>query len=58
MNKWSLEKKGTMEAAKKLVSIGFFEQRGEILNPKYKIPFMYRPYLDITQGSATADSEE
>lgn len=53
MNKWSLEKRETMDIAKKLVSIGFFEQRGETLNPKFKIPFMYRPYLDITQGSAT-----
>lgn len=58
MNKWSLEKREAMDVAKKLLSIGFFEQRGEILNPKYKIPFMYRPYLDITQGSATTDSEE
>ncbi len=58
MIKWSLEKKETLDVAKKIVSIGFFEQRGEILNPKYKIPFMYRPYLDITQGSATVDSEE
>lgn len=58
MNKWSLEKRETLDVAKKLISIGFFEQRGEILNPKYKIPFMYRPYLDITQGSATLDTEE
>ncbi|MFM7858579.1 MAG: P-loop ATPase, Sll1717 family [Flammeovirgaceae bacterium] len=58
MNKWSLDKRETTDISKKLVSIGFFEQRGEILNPKYKIPFMYRPYLDITQGSATTDSEE
>lgn len=57
MNKWSLDKGETIDVAKKLISIGFFEQRGEILNPKYKIPFMYRPYLDITQGSATTDSE-
>jgi hypothetical protein len=58
MNKWSLDNRSTADMLKKLVSIGFFEQRGEILKPKYKIPFMYRPYLDITQGSATTDSEE
>lgn len=57
-SKWSIDKRETMDVAKKLVSIGFFEQRGEILNPKYKIPFMYRPYLDVTQGSASVDSEE
>lgn len=57
MNKWSLDRKLTSEISKKLVTIGFFEQRGEILNPKYKIPFMYRPYLDITQGTAATDSE-
>ncbi len=58
IDKWSLDRSGTMDVAKKIVSIGFFEQRGEISNPKYKIPFMYRPYLEITQGSATTDSEE
>lgn len=56
--KWSLDKKGSLDVAKRLVSIGFFEQRGENLNPKYKIPFMYRPYLDITQGTATSEFEE
>jgi hypothetical protein len=58
MNKWTLDKRNTLDISKKLVSIGFFEQRGEILNPRYKIPFMYRPYLDITQGSATTDAED
>ncbi len=53
MHRWSLNKKKTMEFAKKLVSIGFFEERGEKSNPKYKIPFMYRPYLNVKLGSAT-----
>jgi hypothetical protein len=58
MNKWSFDKQNSLNIAKKLVSIGFFEQRGEVSNPRYKIPFMYRPYLEITQGSATMDNEE
>ena len=58
MNKWSLDKQSTLIIAKRLISIGFFEQRGEVTNPKYKIPFMYRPYLEITQGSSTSELEE
>lgn len=55
MSKWSLDRLNTLNVAKKLISIGFFEQRGEVTNPKYKIPFMYRPYLEITQGFATSE---
>ena len=58
MSKWSLDKQLSLNIAKKLVSIGFFEQRGDVSNPRYKLPFMYRPYLEITQGSATVDIEE
>ena len=57
MAKWSTPKNLTLELAKKLISIGFFEQKGEVSNPKFKIPFMYRPYLEITQGTAASDSE-
>lgn len=54
-SKWSKSKEETAIIAKKLEKIGFFELRGEILNPKYKIPFMYRPYLEIIQGVANSD---
>jgi hypothetical protein len=57
-SKWSLSREETITISKKLEKIGFFEQRGENLNPKYKIPFMYRPYLEITQGVANVETEE
>ncbi|KFC21312.1 P-loop ATPase, Sll1717 family [Epilithonimonas lactis] len=55
MNKLSVDLHSAFSIAKNLVSIGFFEQRGENLSPRYRIPFIYRPYLEITQGSATID---
>lgn len=58
MSKWTLDKQPAMNVAKRLISIGFFEQRGDVTNPRFKIPFMYRPYLEITQGSATSEVEE
>lgn len=56
--KWIKDKEETAAIAKKLEKIGFFEQRGEISSPRYKIPFMYRPYLEIIQGTANPDSDE
>jgi hypothetical protein len=50
---WVLTEIESSEIAKNLEKIGFFEQRGSINDPKYKIPFLYRPYLEIIQGSAT-----
>ena len=58
MSKWSVDKQSALNFSKKLVSIGLFEQRGEILNPRYKIPFLYRPFLEITQGTATIETDE
>lgn len=56
--KWSKSKEETNSIAKKLEKIGFFEQRGNLLNLKFKIPFMYRPYLEIIQGTANSEVEE
>lgn len=50
--KWQTEESKSNEIAKELEKIGFFELRGSINDPKFKIPFMYRPYLEIIQGSA------
>jgi len=57
-NKWRLTEDETLKIAKRLESIGFFEVKGHLNNPKYKIPFIYRPYLGITQGVAFSDDEE
>ena len=58
MSKWNLDKESTLKVAKRLISIGFFEQKGDIASSRFKIPFMYRPYLEITQGSATSEIDE
>ena len=41
-----------VEIAGALVDIGFFERRGSKHEPQFWIPFLYRGYLDISQGKA------
>jgi len=50
--KWSLPISNTNEIIKELERIGFLEPRGDNSSPIYRVPFMYRPYLEILQGSA------
>jgi len=57
-SKWNLENEETLIVAQKLEKIGFFELRGDLSGPRYRIPFIYRPYLEIIQGTATIDREE
>jgi ATP-dependent DNA ligase len=49
---WHADQRATGEIAEKLVEIGFFEKTGEKDAPIYKVPFLYRPALDLVQGSA------
>ncbi len=49
---WSLSEEETKIYAKKLVDIGFFEEKGDTLNPKYWVPFIYRNELNMVQGAA------
>lgn len=49
---WSLPADQTKVIAKKLVDIGFFEEKGDSQNPKYWVPFIYRDALKMVQGSA------
>lgn len=39
--------------ADELVSIGFFEKRGERTTPAYWVPFLYRSVLNLIQGKAS-----
>lgn len=55
-NKWNMTEDKASIIAKELAKIGFFEQKGTLHNSKYKIPFLYRPYLDIIQGIATINN--
>ena len=49
---WKLDNSTTAIKAKELSNIGFFEEKGTKLNPRYWIPFIYRNELGIIQGSA------
>lgn len=49
---WVLGPEETLRAARRLVDIGFFEQRGEKDNPAFWVPFLYRDALELVQGSA------
>jgi hypothetical protein len=51
--KWSVSISEAEKIAKELEKIGLLEQKGTLSSLKFRVPFMYRPYLDILQGSAT-----
>ena len=57
-SKWSMGSEEALAIAKKLEKIGFFEPRGELRNPRFRIPFLYRPYLEIIQGSANTGDDD
>ena len=50
--KWSLTISDAIQIVKELERIGFLEPRGDNASPIFRVPFMYRPYLEILQGSA------
>ena len=49
---WAADLPKAIEIAGALVDIGFFERRGSKHEPQFCIPFLYRGYLDISQGKA------
>jgi hypothetical protein len=55
--KWGVSVEDAVKIAKELENIGFFEPRGDLRSQRYRIPFLYRPYLDIIQGAATLDED-
>jgi hypothetical protein len=54
--KWEISADETKKIIQKLNGIGFFEVIGITPNQKFKIPFIYRPYLEIVQGKASVDT--
>lgn len=52
-NIWNITEEEALKRAKKLTEIGFFEKRGTNQTPSFWTPFLYRPALDLTQGSAS-----
>jgi hypothetical protein len=61
---WGTDHATTEERIRRLVDIGFFEQRGSAAQRTYWVPFLYRPALELVQGTAegqqnpTAASED
>lgn len=49
---WGTNVDDTKAIATELIFVGFFEQREARDEGVYKIPFIYRPYLRVTQGKA------
>jgi hypothetical protein len=49
---WKLEPEKALEIADQLADVGFFEKGGTKEAPEFKVPFLYRPALGITQGTA------
>jgi len=47
---WSLDPDTTKSIAKQLRDIGMFEERASKSEVTYWVPFVYRPYLDMSQG--------
>lgn len=51
-NIWGVEPPEASVRAQRLVEIGFIEERGDRDSPRYWVPFLYRPGLDLRQGAA------
>jgi hypothetical protein len=49
---WVVSIDEAQSIASHLVEIGFFELRSEKGNPSYWVPFLYRPALEMSQGTA------
>ncbi|MCX5513733.1 hypothetical protein C3941_13685 [Kaistia algarum] len=55
---WALSIDETEVAAKELVDVGFFEERRVKGETTYWVPFVYRPYLAMTQGRSSGRYSE
>jgi len=55
---WGVSEDEATRLADSLVDIGFFERRGTKEDPNYWVPFLYRPALNMIQGTAESEAEE
>jgi hypothetical protein len=53
---WGVDSDVATEIAQQMVEVGFFEATGSREAPSYKVPFLYRPALELVQGAADSDS--
>jgi len=54
---WGTSRSDTEERIRRLVDIGFFEPRGPVTERTYWVPFLYRPALELVQGTAEGQRE-
>lgn len=54
-NIWNVTSAEALEIAKQLEQIGFFERQGGPQGTNWRVPFLYRPALNLVQGSAETD---
>jgi hypothetical protein len=54
---WGVSQEDGLVRAQRLIEIGFFEPLGSKSSPRYKVPFLYRDYLELVQGKADAIGE-
>lgn len=50
---WNIDEEEALERAKRLREVGFYEKRGSNQDPSFWTPFLYRPALNLSQGSAS-----
>jgi hypothetical protein len=49
---WHTDESEASKLAEQLTDVGFFEKTGDKDSPVYRVPFIYRPALDLVQGAA------
>jgi len=49
---WGMSPEDAASKANQLAAIGFFEKRGNLQEPEYWVPFLYRDALEMVQGAA------
>lgn len=54
---WGVNLDESQNRAQRLLEIGVFEPLGSKNAPRYKVPFLYRDYLDLVQGKADGAGE-
>lgn len=50
---WDVPEAEALVRTQRLVEVGFIEERGDRDSPTFWIPFLYRPGLNLRQGTAS-----
>ncbi|WOH70672.1 hypothetical protein RX330_20460 [Bradyrhizobium sp. NDS-1] len=55
---WGISQEEALTKARRLVDLGFFEERGTREDPTFWTPFLYRGALNLIQGRAETDDDD